>query len=559
MGNWSMILPHIRYAGLDSGVPDMSADTREGVRESFLSFPESGGAEQITTIENALSTIYAKSATMRALIDGWVLPSSSGTRDIFIYYYPTETNSAALRGDGNISINTSISSHNFYMGIDGIIHQEFLDDVIVHELVHAITGRIDYPDEKERSYSDSDYNFMGPTQLVTNKVLGELGNSVGFQQAGYNFLFNDSIGQFYSAFSYTEGTIVSGAVLCRDGDSGDLSTNTFNYLTDPYLSASLKGNKNLLLVGSSLSDTLRTNVGNDYVFGGNGDDTILTSPGNDVFDGGLIGTARASDGTDTVDYSIPMPGRSTSAITIRLKDDAARFAGLPAGTSGASEIPIEVADGTGGIDRLFSIEKVIATDQKDTVEFSSFGPLATSRSLEIDLLGGNDMFKLSSGYTFSRSSTSADVRLVVDGGDGTDTVDLSGKLTPVDIEKNSIHDSRGVIKFRNFENIRLSSADDVIDGATKFALIDGGAGDDDFSDIGSGTAITTGSGKDTVRLSNNILVTDASAEDSLLAYKGMKLTGGIYRTGSEDPWAWGYGAQSKSATMPRANSSSATG
>jgi len=92
--------------------------------------------------------------------------------------------------------------------------------------------------------------------------------------------------------------------------------------------------------------------------------------------------------------------------------------------------------------------------------------------------------------------------------------------------------------------IDAGSGDDIVVGLGT-ADIDLGDGDDHVLWAGRGSVVTLGDGKDTMTLSNDVLVTDATAEDRLEAYGFMTLTGGVHWKGSEDPWAYGAGNLSK--------------
>jgi hypothetical protein len=222
---------------------------------------------QITLIQQALVNLYNGSATARALID------QGFTKKITIYFCPDANNSFAFPGANIISINPAIVNNLVWMGVDGTLHKEILEDTVIHELVHAITGRDDFADPTllgQEAYNAANYNFPGPTQNVANQVMLELGKGPGFRQAGYLATANRET--LRSDLSYTEGNFVSGAVLLAGSPNGDVSQNTFSYLNDSLygtaLNSDLAGNKNLLVIGNSKNDQIKGNVGNDSDWGG---------------------------------------------------------------------------------------------------------------------------------------------------------------------------------------------------------------------------------------------------------------------------------------------------
>jgi hypothetical protein len=246
----------------------------------FAAFSSSSkDATQIKSIQDALVNLYNGSATARALIDqGTGLTTDvngvrSFTKQITIYKCPDANNSAAFPSSNIISINADIVDNLTWIGVDGRLHKEVLEDTVIHELVHAITGRDDFTDPTllgQEAYNAANYNFPGPTQNVANQVMLELGKGPGFRQAGYLATANRET--LRSDLSYTEGNFVSGAVLLAGSPNGDVSQNTFSYLNDSLygtaLNSDLAGNKNLLVIGNSKNDQIKGNVGNDSDWGG---------------------------------------------------------------------------------------------------------------------------------------------------------------------------------------------------------------------------------------------------------------------------------------------------
>src|SRR5258708_5198083 len=101
----------------------------------------------------------------------------------------------------------------------------------------------------------------------------ELDRGPGFRQAGYLATVDPgSLYPFRFDLSYTEGNLVSGAVMLNGSPNGDVSQNTFSYLGDTLYGTALNSdparNKNLLVIGDSRNNQIKGNVGNDSDWGG---------------------------------------------------------------------------------------------------------------------------------------------------------------------------------------------------------------------------------------------------------------------------------------------------
>ncbi|MEL7485178.1 MAG: hypothetical protein AAFN41_12620, partial [Planctomycetota bacterium] len=256
------------------------------------------------------------------------------------------------------------------------------------------------------------------------------------------------------------------------------------------------GSGNDLLFGNGGDDVLDGGVGQDSIDGGSGNDTIVGGSGADTIDGGIgddtlsgnLGDDSLDGGTgnDTVDYSTAQ-GSVTVDITL---DGHAQDVG---------------ADGT---DTLTSIEGVIGSDHDDTFGFSQ--PV--------------------SGQTYT-----------VDGGAGSNTIDLGGfssdSVTFGDGGMTVTNGDGGTfeIRYENVDTIRFSDIDAVVaeEGLSDLAItadtlvvdndvairldVDGGTASVDYdaatntadvSIAGSGSTVAIGAqGQAAINLS----VTDTSA------------------------------------------------
>lgn len=117
------------------------------------------------------------------------------------------------------------------------------------------------------------------------------------------------------------------------------------------------GDGNDIIWGKGGNDTLEGNKGDDILRGGRGDDTFRGGDGSDILDGGDITTTRADDGIDTADYALNDDGgRADRKIEIKIGEGEQYDEGV-----------ISIVDGSGATDLLFSIERIVGTDNNDKV------------------------------------------------------------------------------------------------------------------------------------------------------------------------------------------------
>jgi Ca2+-binding RTX toxin-like protein len=121
------------------------------------------------------------------------------------------------------------------------------------------------------------------------------------------------------------------------------------------------GSRNDLLFGYAGDDILKGGGGKDALYGGAERDTLAGGAGDDILHGGSgpIGTWDA-DGTDTANYAL-----DEAANGIRLD-----FSSGDQTFKQAGGIQVD-NDGSGGTDRLYSIERLIGSNHDDTFIFTS--------------------------------------------------------------------------------------------------------------------------------------------------------------------------------------------
>ncbi|CAN0488110.1 unnamed protein product, partial [Phaeothamnion confervicola] len=115
-----------------------------------------------------------------------------------------------------------------------------------------------------------------------------------------------------------------------------------------------------LIIAVDGNDTLASGDGADYLYGGAGNDTLIGGAGNDLLHGGDFLHAASADGFDTVDYTrltTDPTAVATAGITLNFDFTST----ITYGPINAQRVLSVTDDGTGGTDKLVSIEKIIAT------------------------------------------------------------------------------------------------------------------------------------------------------------------------------------------------------
>ena len=245
------------------------------------------------------------------------------------------------------------------------------------------------------------------------------------------------------------------------------------------------------LDGGAGNDTISGLAGNDVLIGGAGDDTLDGGTNNDVFFGGagqdhMIGGA----GVDTINYS-------DASIGMNIWLDVPLFStpDLPILMGAARQI---TANGLVSEDTLIGMENVVGSAFDDVIK--SNGALNT-----IDGGGGNDL--LHSWLDGQRD--------VMNGGEGSDTIDYSGfaQATGVNINleqgrADTVSVVNGVVTLTpedtliSIENATGTNHVDTILGSSAANVINGRGGNDFIIGGGGGDTLTGGTGSDTFIFGN---------------------------------------------------------
>jgi hypothetical protein len=92
---------------------------------------------------------------------------------------------------------------------------------------------------------------------------------------------------------------------------------------------------------------------------------------------------------------------------------------------------------------------------------------------------------------------------------------------------------------RGFKWLIGSSGADVIDTNNQFSNVQLGGGDATVKHVARGTVVNAGTGKDTFVISDDVLITGATAKDIVKTIDGRVEHGGLGNVNSESVWATG--------------------
>ena len=218
-----------------------------------------------------------------------------------------------------------------------------------------------------------------------------------------------------------------------------------------------------LLNGGGGNDLLDASGGDDLLFGGGGRDTLNGGSGNDTLNGqGGVDTLDGDDDDDTLIWQV---GASSDNFS---------------GTQGFDEL---IVQGNSANNKLTVSESLAGNIQiSDKTYQITMAPSVTR--VTIDAASGNDR------VTIEDLSGAAGVLLVVNGQNGSDTIDASG----ADLGSVRLLVQGG----DGNDTITGSIGDDLLRGDDGNDLIDGGAGDDTIDGGANHDSLAGGDGDDLI-------------------------------------------------------------
>ena len=357
-------------------------------------------------IRNILTNIYNNSPSGRTMLDKVV------------------TNSETL--EFNFVSNNAFSPHGPLFGLipsyevfidpawvttidtvrpDGTGYSMTLEQVVIHELVHAIDNLSD-PSEPESPTLFSFYrtpdDYAGDTVLKTTAILNELGvNNTRVSYAGADLGPNSAItpGTNYTNGNNVDVVLVGGGLL----DTSGMSVSSDDLLMGRGSGANefLSGRGNDYLYGNAGDDELNGGAGNDFIDGGTGTDTVVYT--GRCADYNVTANADASftirdtrpgspDGTDTV----------TGAEIVRFSDGDGLFQNGALACPGSNVIL--AIDVSGSMRDDIAAVKVAANQIVDQI----FGPAAAPIASRFGIITFNDTGALRVELPFTDQQNIAD-------------------------------------------------------------------------------------------------------------------------------------------------------
>jgi|GEM_PF-257622 len=236
---------------------------------------------QEAAILAVLETAYNNSSTAKAMFDTWInapgntidIKFAAGKFEAFINATPSGT-----VGTGRVEIDFAELNNASYINTTGKAVPDTLTTALLHELVHALTG-------KEDNFTSLDYK--GDTVKFANQIYKELSLP---EQVSY--LASDNKGLHKLNYEYTNGAAIDAA-------------KTEN---EPFIATTPLGTSRDLLIGGPSANTLLSGDGNDFLFGAGGNDTLSGGAGTDT--GVYFGNEtdydiqkNSSDGTWSVSHA----------------------------------------------------------------------------------------------------------------------------------------------------------------------------------------------------------------------------------------------------------------
>ena len=364
---------------------------------------------------------------------------------------------------------------------------------LIHEILHVTMAVGDSASPDPFLQNGPNYQFIATNLVEELKIEIEMGDQsqavtnyltrfspsdaetfLGWEQADLGSNFTSGASIKYSRLGTEDGELLT----MEPRDSSDPSNDLIFGLEgdDEIHGASgddhLYGDfsKSFLEPGN---DRLYGGAGDDHLYGGGGNDTFFGDPGNDEIWGGYLnGADGTADGADVADYS------AAGAGLVIIFD----------GTGATS--PLTVQDGSGGIDTLHSIERIVGSAHIDYLRYA--GIIPTDYTLTID--AGLDSGDSVANAAFADSNIHLDI-------DGEGNGSLHGP-------------GGGSITLQHFKTQIVGSTygDEITDlseheGDKK---IDGGSGDDVITVDGSDAMIRGGQGADIIHggSGNDIIVGD---------------------------------------------------
>ena len=407
--------------------------------------------------------------------------------------FPTSGNDIIYAYDGNDTVDGG-SGVDYMDGGAGI---DTLDVTFWNSsyVLNMTTGATNYSGEVavnfEKVYtgngSDTITGNTASNEIKTNggndKILGGDGNDSLYAgdgndtvDGGYNVDYMDGgAGIDTLDVTFWNSSYVLNMTTGATNYSGEVAVNFEKVYT---------GNGSDTITGSTASNEIKTNGGNDKILGGDGNDSLYAGDGNDTVDGGYnVDYMDGGAGIDTLDVTF-----WNSSYVLNM-------------TTGATNYSGEVA---------VNFEKVYTGNGSDTITGST-------ASNEIKTNGGNDKILGGDG---NDSLYAGDGNDTVDGGYNVDYMDGGAGIDTLDVtfwnSSYVLNMTTGATNYSgevavNFEKVYTGNGSDTITGNTASNEIKTNGGNDKILGGDGNDSLYAGDGNDTVDGGYNVDYMDGGA------------------------------------------------
>src|SRR5579883_3061384 len=279
----------------------------------------------------------------------------------------------------------------------------------------------------------------------------------------------------------------------------------------------------VVVLGGPGDDQMNGSPYDDTLIGGAGNDTFYAGKGNDFIDGGdfVNNMPVVGDGADTMDYSLAPGGVTIDLInqdSLKLKQTFITVAN----------------DGFGTPDVLHSIEVIKLSNQAaNSVTVGPAGLAALQNLQEVD--GGQhdagvqdtlDLRPLGGGVKFQNNKIQ-----------GTNT-----KFNNFNVLKGGVNKINMILEgpdAASWQEVDFGNGNDTLESDVINLRVNFGNGNDTLLHAGAGSIINLGTGVDKIAISNDTLVSGATANDIIATADGHVEHGAVGSLNSESGWIVG--------------------
>ena len=220
--------------------------------------------------------MWEGSATVKAMFDNWI--EQNPNQNIYIAFTKDVSQSTE---QGKVDIDPAYAAQVRYIDHNGLSLENTFIRALLHELVHALTPKIDNGIGSAKYDGADPTDYQGETVIEANEIYRELGlrdqNSYIGQDDKSPLIPGFTL---IPGFEYTEGARIDRSVVISAAHNPVTKNETSDW------DSSTAGNSNDLLIGNELGNRLSAGDGNDFLYGNVGNDILDGGEGDDYLEGG---------------------------------------------------------------------------------------------------------------------------------------------------------------------------------------------------------------------------------------------------------------------------------